>query len=99
MSGRRRGERSKETSSGTTAPLEHATPPTLINLTELPQCCETCAPKTPESKEQPLNVGISLISREIAPDSHRTPGHALTVPPKKGPDPHSGAARPLAGRT
>lgn len=69
MSGRRGGERSKDTSSGTTAPLEHFNPPpTLINRTELPQCCETWALKTPESKEQPLTVGISLSSQETAPD-------------------------------
>lgn len=38
MSGRRIGERSKETSSGTTARLEHVSPPTptLINLSETP---------------------------------------------------------------
>lgn len=51
MSGRRRGERSKETSLGTAAPLERARPPpTLINLTELPLCCETLCPKVAESK-------------------------------------------------
>lgn len=73
MSGRRRGERSQETSSGTTAPLEHGTPPTLISLPKLPQGCKTCAPKTPESKEQPLNVEISPISGETAPDSIELP--------------------------
>lgn len=60
-------------------------PPTLVSLTELPQCCKTRAPTTPESKEQPLNVGTSLNSGETAPDAHRTPQHALTVPLKSWP--------------
>ena len=66
MSRRRRGEHSKETSSGTTAPLERASspppPPLLVSLTELPPSWETRALKVLKSNEQPLHVEIALIS-------------------------------------
>lgn len=80
MSGRRRGERSQETSSSTTAPLEHGTPPNTDKPHRTTPVLQNLCPQDPENKEQPLNVGTFLIS--TAPDSHRTPEHALTVPPK-----------------
>lgn len=91
MSRRRRGEHSKETSSGTTAPLERASsPPTpiLVSLTELPPSWETRALKVLKSNEQPLHVEIALISRETASDSHKAPLPCWTPPQRTGPDPH-----------
>lgn len=91
MSRRRRGERNKEPSSGTTAPLERASSPhpILVSLTELPQSWETRALTVLKSKEQPpLHVEIALISRETASDSHKAPPPCWTPPQRTGSDPH-----------
>lgn len=90
MSRRRRGERSKETSSGATAPLELARSHQHSSASQnYPSAGKPCAPKVPKSEERPLDVEIALISRETASDSPRTPPTCLTLSPETGPDPRS----------
>lgn len=84
MSRRRRGERSKETSSGATAPLELARSHQHSSASQnYPSAGKPCAPKVPKSEERPLDVEIALISRETASDSPRTPPACLTPPQKQ----------------